>query len=83
MQTHARTTQQDQTEISSQQAARTTSWRRRIRTLLHREEREDDGIFRPVMLPLWMDLGISAGIVMLVAGTFGGFIYFLARTQGR
>lgn len=57
--------------------------RRWIRTLLHREEQEDDGVFRPVRLPLWTDLGLSAGIVVLVVGSFGGVIYFLAQTQGR
>ena len=76
MSTRAETTQLDRGEAES-------GWRRKIRTLLRREEREDDGIFRPVVLPLWMDLGISAGIIVLVTGSFGGFIYFLARTQGR
>ena len=58
-------------------------WRRRLRALLHREERQDDGVFRPVLLPWWMDLGIAAGIIVFMAGSFGGFIYFLARTQER
>ena len=56
--------------------------RSRIRTLLRREEVED-GVFRPVRLPLWIDLGIAAAIVVVVVGGFAGFIWFLASTQGR
>ncbi|WP_374455876.1 hypothetical protein [Nocardioides sp.] len=56
--------------------------RRGIRDLLRREEVED-GVFRPVRLPLWIDLGISAAIVVVVIGGFAGFIWFLASTQGR
>jgi uncharacterized ion transporter superfamily protein YfcC len=55
----------------------------RLRTLLRREQGEEDGVFRPVRLPLWIDLAISAAIVVLVVGGFVGFVYFLARTQGR
>ena len=55
----------------------------RLRALLTREQGEEDGVFRPVRLPLWIDLGISAAIVVLVAATFAGFILWLAQTQGR
>ena len=55
----------------------------RLRALLRREQGEEDGVFRPVRLPLWIDLGISAAIIVFVAVAFAGFIYFLARTQGR
>jgi hypothetical protein len=57
--------------------------RRRLPSWLRPREWEEDGVFRPVRLPLWTDLGISAGIVVVMAGSFGGFIYFLARTQER
>ncbi|SFB05305.1 hypothetical protein SAMN05192575_10379 [Nocardioides alpinus] len=48
-----------------------------------RDDYEEDGVFRPVRLPLRTELMISAAIVAFVAGSFGGFIYFLAQTQGR
>lgn len=48
-----------------------------------RDDYEDDGVFRPVRLPFWTDVGISAGVIVFMAGSFGGFIYFLAHTQGR
>ena len=54
----------------------------RLRGLLTREQGEEDGVFRPVRLPLWIDLGISAAIVLAVAVSFAGFIHWLARTQG-
>ena len=55
---------------------------RRIRARLagHHEE---DGVFRPVRLPLWIDLGISVLIVLGAAGVFVGFFLWLAHTQGR
>ena len=42
---------------------------------------EEDGVFRPVRLSLAADLGISVGIVVLVVGSFAGFIAWLASTQ--
>ncbi|QSR30481.1 hypothetical protein CFI00_08175 [Nocardioides sp. S5] len=42
---------------------------------------EEDGVFRPVRLSLAVDLGISVGIVVLVVGSFAGFIAWLASTQ--
>lgn len=55
---------------------------RRVRARLagHHEE---DGVFRPVRLPLWIDLGISALIVLAAAAVFVGFFLWLAHTQGR
>lgn len=44
---------------------------------------EEDGVFRPVRLPVWIDLGISALIVLTVAAGFVGFFVWLAQTQGR
>ena len=88
MSTQARTTQQDEVTtdhkgmVARASQARPTAQRRRIWSVLHREEK-DDGVFRPVRLPLWMDLGISAAIIVIVLGSFAGFIVFLARTQGR
>ena len=72
------------TDLSAVTGARVRppSWGQRLRARV-RNEYEEDGVFRPVRLPLWMDLAISAGIVVLVVGSFGGFIYFLARTQER
>ena len=65
-------------------AVRPTPIRRgRLRALLAREQGEEDGVFRPVRLPLWIDLGISAAIIVFVAVAFGGFILWLAQTQGR
>ena len=55
----------------------------RLRALLAREQGEEDGVFRPVRLPLWIDLGIAAAIVVFVAVAFAGFILWLAQTQGR
>lgn len=63
-------------------ARRPTRWGR-VRALLTREQGEEDGVFRPVRLPMWIDLGISAAIILVVAATFVGFIVWLARTQGR
>ena len=94
MGTRARTTQQrpvetEGTDVDATVLARAaaperrSAWRQKIRSLLHREEQPDDGVFRPVRLTLWMDLGLSAAIVVVMVGAFAGFIYFLARTQGR
>jgi hypothetical protein len=44
---------------------------------------EEDGVFRPVRLPLWIDLGVSALIVLAVAAIFVGFFAWLAHTQAR
>ena len=44
-------------------------------------DHEEDGVFRPVRLSLAVDLGISVGIVVLVLGSFSGFIAWLASTQ--
>jgi hypothetical protein len=44
---------------------------------------EEDGVFRPVRLPLWIDLGVSALIVLAVAAIFVGFFVWLAQTQAR
>lgn len=49
-------------------------------TLL-RHEPEEDGVFRPVRLPLWIDLAISAAIVAVATGAFVGFFVWLAKTQ--
>ena len=56
--------------------------RDRIRARL-RGDNEEDGVFRPVRLPLWIDLGIAALIVLVAAGGFVGFFLWLARTQVR
>ena len=55
----------------------------RLRALLTREQGEEDGVFRPVRLPLWIDLGISTAIIVFVAVAFAGFILWLAQTQRR
>ncbi|WP_156411623.1 hypothetical protein [Nocardioides sp. Soil805] len=47
-----------------------------------RDEHEEDGVFRPVRLPLLVDLAISAAIIALATGAFVGFFVWLARTQG-
>jgi hypothetical protein len=44
---------------------------------------EEDGVFRPVRLPLWVDLGISAVIVLVAVAIFAGFFLWLAHTQGQ
>ncbi len=44
---------------------------------------EEDGVFRPVRLPLWIDLGIAALIVLGAVAIFVGFFLWLAHTQGR
>lgn len=59
---------------------RPSSWRQRLRARL-RNEYEEDGVFRPVRLPLWADLSISASIVAFVMGVSVGFFVWLARTQ--
>lgn len=60
--------------------ARRPSLGRRLATRLRRQH-EEDGVFRPVRLPLWIDLAISAAIVALATGAFVGFFTWLARTQ--
>ena len=55
----------------------------RVRALLTREQGEEDGVFRPVRLPMWIDLGISAAIILFVSSCFAAFVYWLAQTQGR
>lgn len=71
------------TRAESAQQDTTRSWFRRLGALLRREQGEEDGVFRPVRLPLWLDLGVSAGIVIFMAGSFVGFFYWLAQTQGQ
>ncbi|GAB3021794.1 hypothetical protein GCM10011376_21100 [Nocardioides flavus (ex Wang et al. 2016)] len=58
------------------------SWGQRLRARL-RGAYEEDGVFRPVRLPLWIDLGVSALIVLAAAASFVGFFAWLAHTQGR
>jgi hypothetical protein len=55
-------------------------WRQRLRARV-RNEYQEDGVFRPVRLPLWADLAVSAVIVALATGAFVGFFVWLARTQ--
>ena len=76
MSTRATTSQQDTTYDTAARPGR-------IRALLTREQAEEDGVFRPVRLPLGLDLAISAAIIVSVGAGFAGFIYFLARTQER
>ena len=71
------------TRADSAQQDATRSWFRRLGALLRREQGEEDGVFRPVRLPLWLDLGVSAGIVVFMVGSFVGFFYWLAQTQGQ
>jgi hypothetical protein len=66
-------------ESARQRTAR--SWFNRLGALLRREQGEEDGVFRPVRLPLWIDLGVSAGIIVFMAGSFVGFFYWLAQTR--
>ena len=51
--------------------------------MARRDDYVEDGVFRPVRLPFWTEMGISAGIIAFVAVGFGSFIWFLAQTQGR
>ena len=55
---------------------------RRIGALLRREQGEEDGVFKPVRLPLWIDWGVSAGIILFVVASRVGFFSWLARTHG-
>jgi hypothetical protein len=68
-------------EVAAPTPVRRT-WGQRVRARLagHHEE---DGVFRPVRLPLWIDLGISVLIVLGAAAIFVGFFLWLAHTQGR
>jgi hypothetical protein len=78
------TTEEGSDELSYDAAAAARPARPgRLRALLTREQGEEDGVFRPVRLPLWIDLGISAAIIVFVAVAFAGFIVWLAQTQGR
>jgi hypothetical protein len=61
----------------------TSSWWGRLGARLRHEQGEEDGVFRPVRLPLWIDLGVSAGIVVCMAGSSVGFFYWLAQKQGQ
>jgi len=67
------------TESARQRTA--SSWSSRLGALLRREQGEEDGVFQPVRLPLWIDLGVSAGIIVFMAGSFVGFFYWLAQTR--
>ena len=69
------------TRTESARQRTTSSWSSRLGALLRREQGEEDGVFRPVRLPLWIDLGISAGIIVFMAGSFAGFFYWLAQTR--
>lgn len=67
------------TESARQRTA--SSWFSRLGALLRREQGEEDGVFQPVRLPLWIDLGVSVGIIAFMAGSFVGFFYWLAQTR--
>ncbi|WP_439939005.1 hypothetical protein ACS3YM_05145 [Nocardia sp. N13] len=69
------------TRAESARQRTASSWFGRLGALLRREQGEEDGVFRPVRLPLWIDLGVSAGIILFMAGTFVGFFYWLAQTR--
>jgi hypothetical protein len=56
---------------------------RRLGALLRRQQGEEDGVFRPVRLPLWIDWGVSAGIILFVVASWVVFFTWLARTQGQ
>jgi hypothetical protein len=56
---------------------------RRLGALLRREQGEEDGVFKPVRLPRWIDWGVSAGIILFVVASWVGFFSWLARTQGQ
>ena len=46
-----------------------------------RSRAAEDGVFRPVRLPLWVDLAIAAAMLAAASGAFVGFFVWLARTQ--
>ena len=69
------------TAEARREEVRPPAWRQRLRARLC-SEHEEDGVFRLVRLPLWVDLAISAGIIAVAAGAFVGFFVWLARTQG-
>jgi hypothetical protein len=71
------------TRAESARPGTASSWFGRVAALLRREQGEEDGVFRPVRLPLWIDWGVSLGIVFFVAASWVGFFYWLARTQGQ
>lgn len=83
MSTRATTSHQHVEDVAVVRPVSAPSRRERVRAWLTREQREEDGVFRPVRLPMWIDLGVSAAIVLAVAATFAGFIHWLAQTQGR
>jgi hypothetical protein len=70
------------TRAESARPGTTASRLRRLAALLRREQDQEDGVFRPVRLPLWIDWGVSFGIILFVAASWVGFFYWLARTQG-
>jgi hypothetical protein len=61
-------------------AAPAPSRRRRWGARL-RSRAAEDGVFRPVRLPLWVDLAIAAAMLAAASGAFVGFFVWLARTQ--
>jgi hypothetical protein len=67
-------------EARAEELAREQSWWRKVRARL-RDDYQEDGVFRPVRLPLWTELLVSAAIIAFMIGAFAGFIVFLARTQ--
>jgi hypothetical protein len=81
--TRATTSHQHVQDVTVVEPVRASTRRSRVRAWLTREQREEDGVFRPVRLPMWIDLGVSAAIVLAVAAMFAGFIHWLAQTQGR
>lgn len=70
------------TRAESARPGTTASLLRRLGALLRREQGDEDGVYRPVRLPLWIDWGVSAGIIMFVVASWVGFFYWLAQTQG-
>ena len=71
------------TRAESARQGATASWVRRLGALLRREQGEEDGVFKPVRLPRWIDWGVSAGIILFVVASWVGFFSWLARTQGQ
>ena len=73
-------TQQTDPPRATAARVRSPSWRQRLLARL-RHGPEEDGVFRPVRLPLWIDLAISAAIIAVATCAFVGFFVWLARTQ--
>jgi hypothetical protein len=46
-----------------------------------RGDYDEDGVFRPVRLSPWVDLGIAGSIVVGAFGACAGFFVWLAHTQ--